>query len=108
MPIAGAVHVVEYCAVDTPDDVPIKPGPVMPVGMVQALSEYRVKNTEPLGGTDVVLPKVALSPTMSVDPTVVVAGVAWVTIVGDPGPTTISSLASLQPVVKGLLFASPA
>jgi hypothetical protein len=79
----------------------------MPVDVVHAASEYRVNVTLPVGATLVVFVNAAESPTVVSVPTVIDVGDACVTMLGDPGPTTISSLSSPHPVVNPLLFVSP-
>jgi hypothetical protein len=79
----------------------------MPVDVVHAASEYRVKVTEPVGATAVVLVKPAVSPTVVDVPTVIDAGLATVVIPGLAAFTVSCSLLSPQDVVKALLLASP-
>ena len=68
--------------------------------------EYRVNVTDPLG--DAAAANVAVSPTVIAAPVTAVDGLANVVSVGDALATTICSFASVQPVVKPLLFVSPA
>jgi hypothetical protein len=68
-----------------------------------------VKTTEPVGGTDVVFAKVAVSDTGSIGTVAVpLSGAACVVIVGDAEFTVSCSLLSPHDVVKPLLLASPA
>ena len=68
-----------------------------------------MKVTEPVGFTVVVPVKVAVSPAVTVVPTVMLdAGLATVVMPGEAGTTVSSSFESPQPVVKPALLASPA
>jgi hypothetical protein len=76
--------------------------------MVHFESEYSVKVTDPVGAAAPVVENVAVSDTVILVPNVPSVGFAIVVIVGEAGPTTISSLASPHLVVDALLLASPA
>jgi hypothetical protein len=82
------------------------PLPLMPMTVLEQLeSLYNVKVTLPVG---LYAPlRVALSPNVLLVPTMPVAGLALVVILGLVMPTTICSLASPQLVVKGALLVSP-
>ena len=103
----GAVQLLEKVAVETPPAVLIGLLPPTEVGVVQAPSEKSAKVTLPVGATEVVSWKVAVSPTVVAVPTVTLVGAAWVVIVGEAGETLSSSLASPQKVMKPLLLESP-
>jgi fructose-1,6-bisphosphatase len=108
VPVAVGANVVEKTADDTPAVVEIAPEPDTPVALEHTLSEYRVNATDPVGGTAVVSRNVAVSPTVAVVPTVMEVGSACVVIEGEPGPTTINSLAAAHGAVNPLSFESPA
>jgi hypothetical protein len=103
------VNDAENVAVDTPPLVTIGPVPDTPgTAVLHVDSEYRVKVTDPVGAAAPVAENVAVSDAEMFTPAVSAAGDATVEIDGDAGPTTISSLASPQLVVNGLLLPSPA
>jgi hypothetical protein len=109
VPVDGGVQLVLKLAVDVPPDVLIGPLPLTPAAVVQLMSVYRVKVTEPVGAAAPVAENVAASPTVTAVPAVPVLGLACVVSDGDALPTVICSAASLQ-LVEGMLLslASPA
>src|SRR5487761_1513469 len=100
--------VVEKLAVETPALVVIDPVPVATAAPVQVALAYRVKVTTPVGATEVVLVKVAVSVTAMGTPAVPVTGLATVVILGVAWPMASCSWASPHPVVNAALLASPA
>ena len=71
--------------------------------VVQALSLYKAKVTEPVGLK--ALTKVALSPVIAATPTTPVVGLAVVVMVGLARLTVTGSFA--QALLEGALFVSP-